>query len=73
MRLWMRLLMVLNLGRQLGGGLDQARGTRRDPEQAASETRKAEGSRRALAIEPMRAADCIRGCAAATEDMRSSL
>jgi ribonuclease VapC len=31
----------------------------RDPEQAASETRKAEGSRRVLAIEPMTAADCI--------------
>jgi PIN domain nuclease of toxin-antitoxin system len=31
----------------------------RDPEQAASETRKAEGSRRALAIEPITAADCI--------------
>jgi ribonuclease VapC len=31
----------------------------RDPEQAASETRKAEGPRRALAIEPMTAADCI--------------
>lgn len=31
----------------------------RDPEQAAVETRKAEGSRRALAIEPLTAADCI--------------
>jgi PIN domain nuclease of toxin-antitoxin system len=31
----------------------------RDPEQAASETRKAEGSRRALMIEPMTAADCV--------------
>lgn len=31
----------------------------RDPEQAASEARKAEGSRRALSIEPMTAADCI--------------
>jgi ribonuclease VapC len=31
----------------------------RDPEQAASETRKAEGSRRALTIEPMTAADCV--------------
>lgn len=31
----------------------------RDPEQAARETRKAEGSRRALAIEPLTAADCI--------------
>lgn len=31
----------------------------RDPERAASETRKAEGSRRALTIEPMTAADCI--------------
>ena len=31
----------------------------RDPEQAASETRKAEGTRRALTIEPMTAADCI--------------
>lgn len=31
----------------------------KDPEQAASETRKAEGSKRALAIEPLTAADCI--------------
>ena len=31
----------------------------RDPERAASETRKAEGSRRALMIEPLTAADCI--------------
>jgi ribonuclease VapC len=31
----------------------------RDPEQAASETRKAEGSKRALAIEPLTAADCV--------------
>jgi PIN domain nuclease of toxin-antitoxin system len=31
----------------------------RDPDRAASETRKAEGSRRALMIEPMTAADCI--------------
>ena len=31
----------------------------RDPERAASETRKAEGARRALMIEPMTAADCV--------------
>jgi ribonuclease VapC len=31
----------------------------RNPDRAASETRKAEGSRRALMIEPMTAADCI--------------
>lgn len=31
----------------------------RDPEQAAREARKAEGSKRALMIEPLTAADCI--------------
>lgn len=31
----------------------------RDPERAAAEARKAEGSRRALSLEPMTAADCI--------------
>lgn len=31
----------------------------RDPERAATEARKAEGTRRALSIEPMTAADCI--------------
>ncbi len=31
----------------------------RDPEDAAAQLRKAEGSRRALAIEPITAADCI--------------
>jgi len=31
----------------------------RDPERAATEARKAEGSRRALSIEPITAADCI--------------
>lgn len=31
----------------------------RSPEQAAAELRKAEGSRRALSIEPVTAADCI--------------
>jgi PIN domain nuclease of toxin-antitoxin system len=31
----------------------------RDPERAASETRKAEGTKRALMIEPMTATDCI--------------
>ncbi|MEX0971856.1 MAG: type II toxin-antitoxin system VapC family toxin [Solirubrobacterales bacterium] len=31
----------------------------RDPERAAREARKAEGSRRALMIEPLTAADCI--------------
>lgn len=31
----------------------------RDPERAAAELRKAEGSRRALSIEPLTAADCI--------------
>jgi len=31
----------------------------KDPGQAASETRKAEGSKRALVIEPLTAADCI--------------
>jgi PIN domain nuclease of toxin-antitoxin system len=31
----------------------------RDPEDAAAELRRAEGSRRALAIEPITAADCV--------------
>jgi ribonuclease VapC len=31
----------------------------KDPEHAAAELRKAEGSRRALSIEPLTAADCI--------------
>lgn len=31
----------------------------RDPERASAELRKAEGSRRALSIEPLTAADCI--------------
>lgn len=31
----------------------------KDPEQAATETRKAEGSKRVLVIEPLTAADCI--------------
>jgi ribonuclease VapC len=31
----------------------------RDPEQASAELRKAEGSRRALSIEPLTVADCI--------------
>lgn len=33
--------------------------TGKDPERAAAELRKAEGSRRALSIEPLTAADCI--------------
>ena len=32
----------------------------RDPEKASTELRKAEGSRRALSIEPLTAADCIK-------------
>jgi ribonuclease VapC len=31
----------------------------RDPERASAELRKAEGSRRALSIEPLTAADCV--------------